>query len=71
LCIILGIAIALYSSHLWRMKRLVFLSAFLILAVCHPAYAAQQSSVSGVKAGLGLFTDTLESLSVRTGPFLV
>ena len=39
---------------------------FLIQAVCHPAYAAQQSSISGVKAGLGLFTDTLEALSMRT-----
>ena len=66
MCILLGIATALYASHSWRMKRSVFLSAFLILAVCHPAYAAQQSSISGVKAGFGLFTDTFEALSVRT-----
>ena len=66
MCLLLGIATALYASHLWRMKRLVFLSAFLIQAVCHPAYAVQQSSISGVKAGFGLFTGTFEALSVRT-----
>ena len=61
----MDIATAVFESHLKSIDCLVFLSAFLILAGCHPAYAAQQSFVSGIKASFGLFTSALEFLSVR------
>ena len=66
MCILLAIATADVASHLKIMKRIVFLSAFFILAACHQADAAQQSSLSGAKAGFGLFTGALEFLGVRT-----
>ena len=64
--VIVGYCNSCICIPLLRMTRIVFLSVFLILAVCHPADAAQSSSVPGVKAGFGLFTGVMEFLSVKT-----